>query len=293
MKPAPFDYVRASTVAQACTLLAADADARLIAGGQTLIPLLAMRLARPSRLIDIVRIPELTSIMATADAVIVGAATRQAAAERSAVIAEHVPLFAASLPHVGHAATRSRGTIGGSIAHADPAAEIPLVALTLGAELVVRDALGERTRTIADFFVGPMQTALPAGACVTAVRFPRRPPGRVGVAFLEVSARAGDFAIVAAAAQVVLAADGTCLNAALGIGGACAVPVRLDRIEAALAGRILDEALIREAAAAATAGLETMTDPHVSAAYRRRVAATLARRALTEANEHALRGDAG
>jgi carbon-monoxide dehydrogenase medium subunit len=292
MKPAPFDYVRAMTVTQACTLLAADADARVIAGGQTLIPLLAMRLARPSRLIDIARIAELTGIAATADAVIVGAATRQATAERSAVIAEHVPLLAAALPHVGHAATRSRGTIGGSIAHADPAAEIPLVALTLDAELVVRDARGERTRTMAGFFVGPMQTALPAGACLTTVRFPRRPAGRVGVAFLEVSARPGDFAIVAVAAQVVLAADGTCLTAALGIGGACPVPVRLDRIEAALAGRILDEALIREAAAAATAGLQTMTDPHVSAAYRRRVAATLVRRALTEANAHALRGDA-
>jgi CO/xanthine dehydrogenase FAD-binding subunit len=291
MKPAPFDYVRAQCVAEACALLAAEEDARLIAGGQTLIPMLAMRLSRPSRLIDIARIAELDRIEATADAVIVGAATRQAAALRSALIAERVPLLAAALPHVGHAATRSRGTIGGSLAHADPAAEIPLVALTLDAELIVCDARGERTRTIADFFLGPMQTALPAGACLAAVRFPRLPAGRVGVAFLEVSARRSDFAFVAAAAQVALDPGGTCLSAVVGIGGACAVPVRLDAVCAALAGRVLDDDLIKDAVAAATTDLDTMADANVSAAYRRRVAATLARRALSAARDRALADD--
>src|SRR6202521_3369328 len=288
MKPAPFDYVRASSMAQACALIAGDEDARLIAGGQPLIPLRAMRLSRPTRLIDIARIPELAGIEASADAVIVGATTRQATAERSALIGEKVPLLAAALPFVGHAATRSRGTIGGSIAHADPAAEIPLVALTLGAELVVQDTSGERVLGIAGFFVGPMLTALPQGCCLAAVRFPAVPRGRVGVSFLEVSARRSDFAFVAAAAQVVLDDDGRCIQPAIGIGGACAVPIRLDAVGAALAGCEPDDDLIAGSPAAATGRLDTMADHHASAAYRRRVAATLARRAVTDARDQAL-----
>ncbi len=283
MKPAPFDYVRPGSIAEACALIAADEDARLIAGGQSLVPMLAMRLARPSRLIDISRIPELCRIEQNGSAVTVGAAVRQAVAGQSALIAERVPLLAAALPFVGHAATRSRGTVGGSIAHADPAAEIPLVAVTLGAELVVQDAAGETVLPIAGFVVGPMLTALPAGACLTAVRFRNPSAGRVGVAFLEVSARRGDFAFVAAAAQVVLDDESRCVEAAVGIGGACAVPLPLDAVGDALIGSVLDERRIAELAAAATADLETMSDPNVTSEYRRRVAATLTRRALVAA----------
>jgi carbon-monoxide dehydrogenase medium subunit len=286
MKPAPFDYVRATSVAQACALLAADEDARLIAGGQTLIPMLAMRLARPTRLVDIARIAALDRIEHDGDAVTIGAATRQATALRSALVAERVPLLAAALPFVGHAATRSRGTVGGSIAHADPAAEIALVALTLDAELLVDDGGGTRVLPTAEFFLGPMLTALPAGALLTAVRFQPLPVGRVGVAFLEVSARRSDFALVAAAAQVVLDDDDRCTAAAAGIGGACATPVRLH--VAALAGATFDERRIADLVGTATADLDTMADLQASASYRRRVAATLARRALIAAWHDAL-----
>jgi CO/xanthine dehydrogenase FAD-binding subunit len=288
MKPAPFDYVRAISAAHACELIADHEDARFIAGGQTLIPMLAMRLARPARLIDISRIPELSGIEARDDAVVIGAATRQAAAEHSSVIADRVPLLAAALPFVGHAATRSRGTIGGSVVHADPAAEIPLVALTLRAKLVVRDMDGEQALPIADFFLGPMQTALPERACLTALRFPAPARGRLGVAFLEVSARPGDFALVAAAAQVVLDDGGRCVSAEIGIGGACDVPLRLDQVSADLVGSMLDDQLIAGLASEATSRLDTMADLHASAPYRRRVAATLVCRALAAARDQAL-----
>jgi carbon-monoxide dehydrogenase medium subunit len=289
MKPAPFEYVRAETVAQACALLAEDEDARLIAGGQTLIPMLAMRLARPTRLVDIARIAALDGIADDGEAVTLGAATRQVTALRSALVAERVPLLAAALPFVGHAATRSRGTIGGSIAHADPAAEIPLVALTLDAQLLIEDGGGTRVLPTAEFFLGPMLTALPARAVLTAVRFPPLARGRVGVSFLEVSARRGDFALVAATAQVVIDDDGRCISAVAGIGGACATSVRLD--VAALLGSIRDERRIAEVIDAATSDLDTMADLQASASYRRRVAATLARRALLGAWNQAAAGE--
>src|SRR5215218_7594867 len=140
MKPAPFEYIRPGTLDEACALIAADEDARLIAGGQTLVPMLAMRLARPARIIDIARLPELSGIRADGDAIVVGAATRQRQAEQSSLIADKLPLLALALPWVGHPPTRTRGTVGGSIANADPSAEIPLVAVTLGAEMVMREA---------------------------------------------------------------------------------------------------------------------------------------------------------
>ena len=143
MKPAPFDYVRPASLAEACALLAADEDARVIAGGQTLVPMLAMRLARPARLIDILRLPELAGIREENGAIVVGATTRQAQAERDPVIRASVPLLAQVLPWVGHPPTRNRGTIGGSIANADPSAEIPLAAVTLGAEILLATAQGE------------------------------------------------------------------------------------------------------------------------------------------------------
>src|SRR6202166_3021012 len=144
MKPAPFNYVRPASLAEACRLLADDEDARLIAGGQTLVPMLAMRLARPARLIDILRLPELAGIRQERGAVVVGATTRQAHAERDPVIRASVPMLARVLPWVGHPPTRNRGTVGGSIADADPSAEIPLVAVTLGAEIVLATKAGPR-----------------------------------------------------------------------------------------------------------------------------------------------------
>src|SRR5262245_41311909 len=207
MKPVAFDYVRPASLAEACSLLAADGGARVIAGGQTLIPLLAMRLARPTRLIDIARIEDLAFIHEDRESVTVGAVTRQSVVERDPIVATKLPLLAKALPWVGHAATRHRGTIGGSIANGDPAAEIPLVAVTLQATITVQEAAGVTELAAGEFYLGPMITALPDGAIVIHVRFPVWTKGRIGTGFHEVSARRSDFAVVASAAQVSLDAD--------------------------------------------------------------------------------------
>src|ERR1700730_13537787 len=172
MKPAPFEYVRPASLAEVCELLAGDDDARVIAGGQTLVPMLAMRLARPARLIDILRLPELAGIREENGAIVVGATTRQAQAERNPVIRASVPMLAQVLPWVGHPPTRNRGTVGGSIANGDPSAEIPLVAVTLGAEIMLGTTDGPISVPADDFFIGPMLTTIGQGDCVSAIRFP-------------------------------------------------------------------------------------------------------------------------
>jgi CO/xanthine dehydrogenase FAD-binding subunit len=281
MKPAPFDYVRPDTLAEACALLAGDEDARLIAGGQTLVPMLAMRLARPARLIDILRLPELAGIRQESGAVVVGATTRQAHAERDPIIRASVPMLARVLPWVGHPPTRNRGTVGGSIANADPSAEIPLVAVTLGADIILATPDGPTSMPADDFFIGPMLTTIGLGECVSALRFPVWPQPRIGVGFFEISARRSDFAFVAAAAQVALDDEGRCLDAALGVGGVGDRPLRLG--VPSLVGTELDAASIAEAVNAASDNLEAMSDLHASAAYRRRVARVLCIRALEQA----------
>src|SRR5450631_3063266 len=285
MKPAPFDYVRPDTLAEACALLAGDEDARLIAGGQTLVPMLAMRLARPARLIDILRLPELAGIRREAGFVVVGATTRQAQAERDSTIRASVPMLARVLPWVGHPPTRNRGTVGGSIANADPSAEIPLVAVTLGAEIMLATTQGPASVPADDFFVGPMLTTITQGDCIRAIRFPVWPHARIGVGFFEISARRSDFAFVAAAAQVAVDEEGRCLDAVLGVGGVGDRPLPLD--VSSLVGTELDAASIAEAVNAASDNLEAMSDLHASAAYRRRVARVLCIRALEQARINA------
>jgi CO/xanthine dehydrogenase FAD-binding subunit len=285
MKPAPFDYVRPDTLAEACALLAGDEDARVIAGGQTLVPMLAMRLARPLRLIDILRLPELAGIREEAGAVVVGATTRQAHAERDPVIRASVPMLARVLPWVGHPPTRNRGTVGGSIANADPSAEIPLAAVTLGAEIMLATTDGPTSMPADDFFIGPMLTTIGQGECVSAIRFPVWPHQRIGVGFFEISARRSDFAFVAAAAQVALDDEGRCLDVALGVGGVGDRPLRLD--VSCLLGTKLDAASVSEAVNTASLDMDAMSDLHASAAYRRRVASVLCIRALEQARGNA------
>jgi CO/xanthine dehydrogenase FAD-binding subunit len=285
MKPAPFDYVRPASLAEACRLLADDEDARLIAGGQTLVPMLAMRLARPAKLIDILRLPELAGIRKEQAAVVVGATTRQAQAERDPVVRGSVPMLARVLPWVGHPPTRNRGTIGGSIANADPSAEIPLVAVTLGADIVLASTTGEISVPADDFFVAPMVTSIEQGQCVRAIRFPVWPHQRIGTGFFEISARRSDFAFVAAAAQVALDDEDRCIEIALGLGGVGDRPTRIDI--SALIGTKLDAASVSEAVNAVSADLDAMSDLHASAAYRRRVAGTLCIRALDQARADA------
>ena len=289
MKPAPFEYSRPADLDEACALLAADEGARLIAGGQTLVPLMAMRLARPTRLVDIARIPGLAYVRDDGDAVEIGATTKQYAIENDPLVRTKLPLLAKAMPYVGHGATRARGTIGGSLANADHAAEIVLVAMTLGATLRVRD--GAQTRAIAagEFFLGPMVTALPTTAFLIAARFPVWPEQRIGTGFHEINARQSDFAFVSAAAQIAVDAGGRCTSAAVGIGAATAVPLRLDGVAKALEGKAFDEAAVRQSLTAALVDVETLADLHASADYRRRVAVTLAVRAIADAyrNAHA------
>jgi CO/xanthine dehydrogenase FAD-binding subunit len=185
------------------------------------------------------------------------------------------------LPWVGHPPTRNRGTVGGSIANADPSAEIPLVAVTLGAEIMLATPDGPSSMPADDFFIGPMLTTINPGECVSAIRFPVWPHKHVGVGFFEISARRSDFAFVAAAAQVALDEDGRCIEVALGVGGVGDRPLRLDM--SPLLGGKLDDASVNEAVNAASGELDAMSDLHAGAAYRRRVAIALCGRALAQA----------
>lgn len=289
MKAAPFDYSRPADIDEACALLAADDSARVIAGGQTLVPMMAMRLARPTRLIDINRIAALSYIRDDGDAIAIGATTRQCLVERDALIASRLPLLARAIPWIGHAATRARGTIGGSLANADPAAELPLLAITLDAVLNYR-ADGETSDVDArDYYIGPMITTLPMGACLSGVRFPVW-TGNVGAGFHEVNARSSDFAFVSAAAQVALGDDGKCERIAVAVGAATDFPIRLETAEQQLTGTPLEPAAVTAALREALADVETLADLHASAEYRRRVAVSLAARAIADARAHALKG---
>jgi CO/xanthine dehydrogenase FAD-binding subunit len=318
MKPAPFEYSRPASLDEACALLAADDSARIIAGGQTLVPLMAMRLARPTRLIDIARIPGLAYIReepATVrprksgdpglrrtepvaldsrlrgnerergfhsnGSIVIGATTKQHVVETDPLIRAKLPLLHKAMPYVGHGATRARGTIGGSLANGDPAAEIALVAVTLGATLNWREDGTTCNMAAAEFFLGPMITALPVAACLESVRFPVWSEARVGTGFHEVNARQSDFAFVSAAAQIAVDAEGRCKRIALGIGAAAATPLRLEM--RTLEGTRAEESKVRDAVGTALGGIETLADLHASADYRRRVARTLAIRAITDA----------
>ena len=245
MKAAPFEYSRPTTVDEACALLAADDEARLIAGGQTLVPMMAMRLARPARLIDISRISEMAGMYNEGEAIIVGATTRQTVAEHSALVRTKLKLLAKALPWVGHAATRARGTFGGSVANADPAAEIPLVLAALAGTVLLRDANGPYEVAVKDFFVGPMMTSIRSASCITGLRFPSW-QGCIGTGFHELSARRSDFALAAAAAQVALDGKGLCTACTVAVGGATPMPTVLEDTAKALIGSSLDNDLIAE-----------------------------------------------
>jgi carbon-monoxide dehydrogenase medium subunit len=246
-----------------------------------------MRLARPTRLIDINRIAALSYIREDGDAIAIGATTRQCVVERNPLIAARVPLLARAIPNIGHAATRARGTIGGSLANADPAAELALTAITLDAVLSYR-ADGQTADIPArDFFIGPMITTLPAGAVLTGVRFPVWRGAKIGVGFHEVNARRSDFAFVSAAAQVELADDGLCKRIAIGVGAVTDFPMRLDLAEQQLKGGTLDDAAVRIAITGALADIDPLADLHASAEYRRRVAVNLAARAVADARAQA------
>jgi CO/xanthine dehydrogenase FAD-binding subunit len=286
MKAAPFEYCRAADIDEACAMLAADDGARVIAGGQTLVPMMVMRLARPTRLIDINRIAALSYIRKEGDGIAIGATTRQCVIERDALVAKELPLLARAVPWIGHSATRARGTIGGSLANADPAAELSLIAVTLDAVLSHRQGGKTQEMLAHDFHAGAMVTNLPEGACLTSVRFPVW-KGKIGVGFHEVNARRSDFAFVSAAAQVELSSDGKCQRIAIGVGAATDFPLRLESAETQLKGTALEAKAVDAAVREALAGIEPLSDLHASADYRRRAAISLAKRAVADALSHA------
>lgn len=284
MKAAPFEYVRPASLAEACALLEEHgADAKLIAGGQSLVPMMAMRLARPAILVDINRLDELKAVSVSDDALTIGAAVRQCVMERDPQARANLPLLGKALKWVGHVQTRNRGTIGGSIVHADPSAEIPLVACTLDATLLLRDSSGSSEVQAREFFFAPMVTAIAPEQCLVEIRFPAWNEARVGSAFEEVSIRHGDFALVSACAQVALDADGKCIRAALGIGGASPFPHALPEVGEMLVGKTLDEGTIVEAADLAASLIDPDGDLHATADYRRHLARVTAARALASA----------
>ena len=288
MKAAPFEYVRAASVGEACELLARHGDtAKVLAGGQSLVPMMAMRLVRPAWLVDINEIAALKFVAIEKDAVRTGACTRQCAVERDPALAARVPLLRQALAWVGHVQTRNRGTVGGSLAHADPAAELPLVAQVLGARMVLRSGKGARTLEAAEFFAGPMATAARPDECLEEIQWPIWPERRMGSAFIEISIRHGDFAMVAAAAQIVLDGDGRCTRAALGLGGVGGTPLAFPKIAARLVGTKLEDGAVQNAAEAAAAASEPGSDLHANAKYRRHLAGVLAARALRAAREKA------
>ena len=262
-------------------------DARPIAGGQSLAPMMAMRLARPAWLVDIDGITGLKYVRVDGDRLRTGAGTRQRALERDALAGRSVPLLSAALQWVGHAQTRNRGTLGGSLAHADPSAELPLAACVLDAEIGVRSIRGQRRLRAGDLFTGPMTTALDADELIEEIAWPIWSDARAGSAFTEVSIRHGDFALVAAAAQVALDGEGRCLRASFGVGGADATPVVFPEIARTLIGSRLEDDAVAVAAASASTLLEPGEDLHASAAYRRHLATVLVARAMREARDRA------
>ncbi len=293
MKAAEFDYQRVGSIAEACAALdGAAGDGCIIAGGQTLVPLMAMRLARPQLLVDINHVEELAGIEDDAEAVTIGAATRQAHVLASDPVASRIPLLARAIDCVGHTQTRSRGTVGGSLAHADPSAEIPLAAVTLDAEMTAARTGGERTIKAVDFLTGLMSSALEVEECLTAIRFPVWTGGATGTGFTEINVRSSDFAIVAAAAQIELAADGSCTRLNVGIGGAAPAPLRLAPVENALAGKQVNAETVAAACRDIGDLLDPETDIQASADYRRRTACVLSERAILAAAADAGAGGA-
>jgi len=285
VKAAKFDYILAGSVEEVVAALdRGDGEAIVIAGGQSLMPMLAMRLATPATVIDINNIAHLSGIDVRADEVVIMACTRQAMALASPLVQARLPLLAKAISYVGHQQTRNRGTVGGSLSHADPASEIPLAALTMDARVSLASATGTRQVALADFFLGPMMTARADNEILLSVHFPLGPDDTgMGTAFHEVSERKGDFAVVAAAAQIQLDANGLCSKAALAIGGVDGVPRRITGLEARLLGNRIDQDSIRAALPEIANAITPGDDQHASAAYRRRVAGVLAERALLEA----------
>lgn len=285
MKPVDFEYYDPVSLEEALDLLSKLGDgSRALAGGQSLVPLMNFRLARPSHLVDLNRIGELRYLKVENGELRIGAMTRQREVELSAVIAEHWPLLRDATTYIGHVQIRNRGTVGGSLAHAYPSAELPVAMVALDASFVLRGKKVQRTVRAADFFLTYMTTLLEPGELLVEIRVPAVPT-RTGWSFQEISRRYGDFALAGVAALVTLEEGGAIHEARLAFTGP--TPVRPSKAEGLMVGHKPSEALFREAARVATADLEQDSDIHASADYRRSASEVLARRALAESAKRA------
>lgn len=287
MKPAPFAYLAPRRRGEALEALRQyGADARVLAGGQSLVPLLAMRLAQPQVLVDLNRIRDLAYVRAADGGLAVGAMTRQRAVETHRLVAGRAPLLQEAVRWIGHPQIRNRGTIGGSLAHADPSAELPAVAAALDARFVLASARGERVLESQEFFTGYLTTALEPDEILTEVRFPPQPQG-AGWAFLEVARRHGDFALAAVAVLLRADQDRRCSWARLVFTGVGPGPVRVPEAEALLEGRRLGGTEDGELSRVVSERLDPPSDIHATAEYRRHVAGVLAARAVLAAAQRA------
>ncbi|HYB42333.1 MAG TPA: xanthine dehydrogenase family protein subunit M [Candidatus Methylomirabilis sp.] len=283
MKPPRFEYLAPRTLDEALGLLADHGDrAKVLAGGQSLIPLLNFRLAHPEALIDINRLADLDYIRASDGGIALGALTRQHAVERSEMVRARAPIVAEAVRLIGHLPIRHRGTIGGNLAHADPASELPAVMVALEAELTLRSGRAKRTVAADRFFTGPLSTALATGEMVTEIRIPGL-PARTGGAFVEMARRAGDYALVGVAALITLDGSGRCQRARIALCGVGPTPIRARAAEDALTGQPPAGAALDEAAARAAGAVSPPSDVHASGQFRRKLTRHFARQAIAMA----------
>lgn len=283
MKLPPFEYARPSSVAEAVALLAAhDGDAKALAGGQSLVPMLAFRVAAPALVVDLGKVPELRRMDISESGITLGAMVRWRDILDDARLRKAHPLLVAAVEHVAHYQIRNRGTVGGSLAHADPAAELPGIAVTCDAEITLVGAAGARTIRAGEFFTGPLSTVRQADEIITELHLPFWPEHRRW-AFQEFAQRQGDFAVAGIALFYHQDRHGRVRDAHIGVIGACNRPQRLRKVEVLLNGRAVDEDLIREAAAAAAQTIDPPEDFHAGVAYRRALVATLVERSLRTA----------
>ncbi len=282
MKLPNFDYRAPASLDEAIELLAANEDARILSGGQSLVPLLAYRLANPSMLVDLRNIANLDEIKITGDGLRVGARVRWCQIEQDTRLRQSHPLLQEMISHVAHYQIRNRGTVGGSLAHADPAAEMPGLAVVCDCNIIVVGPAGPRTIAAADLFEGPLMTTLEPSEVITEVHFPVWPAERRW-AFLEVARRKGDFAMVGVAIYFDQDAEGKASKTHVGAIGVTDTPQRLNSVEAIIDGRAVTEELIAEVKAAATDAVAPMSDLHAGADYRKSLMGTLSARALRRA----------
>lgn len=288
MFPTEFAYYAPTTLDEALKLLAGgDGSAKVLAGGQSLLPVMKLRLASPATLVDIGRIPDLRGIREDGDAVVIGATTTYRDVLDSAVAAQRVPMLVEAVQQVGDMQIRSRGTVGGSLAHADPAGDLPAVALALNAVMSATGAKGTRTIPAASFFVDTLTTDLAEDEVLTSIRFQATNTPRTGAAYVKHPHPASGYAVVGVAAVVRLGDDGTCQEARVAITGAGSHATRAAAVEQALTGKQLDAATLAAATAGAAQGIELMSDSYASAEYRAHLAGVLARRALAAAADRA------